>query len=148
MMVKFLLLLLIGYNAYNIHSLKVYENSATLFGPRPKIGPQLHLIDNENGDDVKWENGLTICLRFNFKKFPKAIFYIGDPHTETFIGIKLVSVVSNLLVAYADDNSSFEIKASLSVYRWHHLCLEINPSESKASLVLVSQNMSSYCNCI
>ena len=109
MMVKFLLLLLIGYNAYNIHSLKVYENPATLLEPRPKNHPHLHLIDIENGDDVKWENGLTICLRFNFKRIPSYIFHIGNIKSyyssklSSFEGISLVSKGPKFLVEYEYD---------------------------------------------
>ena len=110
MMVKFLLLLLIGYNAYNIHTLKVYENSATVFETRPKKHPHLHLIDTENGDDVKWENGLTICLRFNFKTIPSYIFHIGNYLLySSFVGIRLVSKGPKFLVEYAYDNSSFDM---------------------------------------
>ena len=49
MVVKLLLILLIGYNAYNINSLKVYENSAKLFDKSTEtISPHLHLNYNEN----------------------------------------------------------------------------------------------------
>ena len=161
MVLKLLLILLIGYNAYNINSLRVYENSAKLFDKSTEtISPHLHLNYNENEGNVKWEKGMTICLRFNFKRIPHKFLWIGDTIYGFFRGIKFVYEGLKYRVQYANYNTSFrmtwsinEIEKFLSINSWHHLCIGISHSELKAFFVLVSQdkcihsNHPEYSNC-
>ena len=52
MVLKLILFFLIGYNAYMIHSLKVYQNAAKLFDKSINESPHIDLTFNENGEVV------------------------------------------------------------------------------------------------
>lgn len=148
MVLKLILFFLIGYNAYMIHSLKVYQNAAKLFDKSTNESPHIDLTFNENGEVVNWKKGLTSCVRFNYKKNPlRDILWIGLKGKESQSSILNVTTeITRSLVNYANSNSSFymivsndRIKPSLSVNRWHHLCIGLDPIKSQAVLVLVRE---------
>ena len=147
-------LYLIVCTIYSIHSLKIYESTLDL---HDKITDEndyeyLRYINNTEDNNLNWEGGLTACLRFNYKKIvpDSAILWIGifdedERNLENkFKGIKIIPGFPVSYFEYKNENTSFYMTLSnsnknsmLSVNRWHHLCIEINPTQSQALVVLV-----------
>ena len=149
-------LILILYNIYSIYSLKIYESTYDLHDKiKDKNDYQfLRYLNNTKDNDINWEGGLTACLRFNYKKIVpetnSAILWIGifeedERNLENkFRGIKIIPQFPVSYFEYKNENTSFLMtfsnsnkNSTLSVNRWHHLCIEINPTQSQALVVLV-----------
>ena len=155
--------LLIAYNIYSINSLKIYKSTIDLHDKTTgkKDFQYLKYLNNTEDNNLNWEGGLTACLRFNYKKIvPEsdlAILWIGifdedERNLENkFRGIKIIPEFPVSYFEYKNENTSFYMTLSnsnksptLSVNRWHHLCIGINPSQSQALVVLVSLRAQSF----
>ena len=147
---------MIAFNICGIQSLKIYES---MFDLNDNIGGKkdyqyLKYSKNAEDDNINWESGLTACLRFNYKMiFDPAILWIGngifdedkDNLENQFIGMKIISKFPVSWFEYSNDNVSFhtilsnsDTKPKISVNRWHHICIGIDPIKSQALFVLVS----------
>ena len=146
--------ILIACNICNIHTLKIYESTFDLHDKitGKKDYQYLKYLNNTEDNNRNWENGLTVCLRFNYKRvFDPAILWIGILDEDNgnleniFRGIKIIPEFPVSWFEYRNDNVSFHMilsnsntKPTISVNRWHHLCIGIDPTQSQALLVLVS----------
>ena len=149
--------ILIAFNIFGIQSLKIYEST---FDLEDKIAGKtdyqyLKYSKNAEDDNINWESGLTACLRFNYKRiFNPAILWIGngifdedkDNLEYKFRGMKMIPEFEVSRFEYRNDNVSVHMILSnsntkppkISVNRWHHLCMGIDPNQSQALLVLVT----------
>ena len=141
------------YNICTIHSLKIYESKFDLHDKitGEKDYQYLKYLNNAEDDNLNWEVGLTVCLRFNYKKMisDSPLLRIGifdeDKLENKFRGIKITLEFPISWFEYKNDNASFYMilsnsntMSTISVNKWHHLCIGIDPTQSQALLVLVS----------
>ena len=134
--------------------MKIYESTFDLHDKitGKKDYQYLKYLNDAEDNNVNWEAGMTVCLRFNYKRvFDPAILWTGifdedNGNLENkFRGIKIIPEFPVSRFEYRNDHVSFHMilsnsntKPTISVNRWHHLCIGIDPNQSQALLVLVS----------
>lgn len=133
-------------------SLKVYNISASIPINSDEKIIGLKYLKKSNQEVLDFGQGISACVRFNYRKLNSYLFYFGQAKQNVlqfdiewrmhdafiFQQGNLIYVEENKSIFHFPWFSSFGNENSvMSVNKWNHLCISIGPKMSNVTLVLV-----------
>ena len=99
----------------------------------------LQLLDNQI-KDIDWSTGVTICMRFNFKKIlGQKLFNFGQ---DSGVSLTFWYPNSNLIYQSTLPWKSYRPETSISIDKWNHLCFAVDRTNFGYYIYLVIQTSS------
>ena len=136
-----------------LEAVQVYENTLPIESDTTVSG--LKYRREFNNQNIDWNNGFTVCTRFNLKKLSQYVFYLGRRDLVAFhftinyiLGGDANRPSQGRIILEKDKKRIFYIPwfdhdpndaEYVAVNIWHHVCISWEFTNSKISLVVVSK---------
>ena len=138
-----LLVLLIHLKLQNVQALVTYQSTLRINHPINETFSGLQLVEESIKNHTKFEDGITICLRFNFRKLG-AIVFKHFSRASNPIMMEAQAIYKQTFLFFGNMNwivkdmksNSFII---WSTNRWHSICVSFDKKTSHIVFVKVSK---------